>query len=262
MPESVIELEEVCFCRRERTILDGINWRVEPGQHWALLGANGSGKTSLLKILSGYEWPTFGQVTVQGQKFGRTNIPELRKTIGHVSSSLEHRLPGQDTAAEVVASGIDASLGLYRKMCKEDMDRATAALASLRAEGLAGQPYRTMSQGERQKVLIARGLISGPRLLILDEPCAGLDPAARGRFLKDVAYMASRPQSPCILFVTHHIEEIGPWVTHVLLLKNGKVLASGRPDEMITSERFSDLFDCRCLVQHIRGRRRLEIVES
>lgn len=259
--EAVIELEDVCFCRRERTILDGINWRVEAGQHWALLGANGSGKTTLLKILSGYEWPTFGQVTVQGRRFGRTNIPELRKTIGHVSSSLEHRLPAQDTAAQIVASGIDASLGLYRRMRQEDMDRARAALASLRAEDLASQTYQTLSQGEQQKVLIARGLISGPRLLILDEPGGGLDPAARGRFLKDVAFMAARPQSPCILYVTHHIEEIGPWVTHVMLLKAGKVLACGRPDEMLTSDMLSELFTCRCVVRQDERGRRLEMLE-
>jgi iron complex transport system ATP-binding protein len=261
MAEAVIELEDVCFCRKERTILDRINWRVEPGQHWALLGANGSGKTTLLKILSGYEWPTFGQVTVQGKRFGRTSIPDLRKTIGHVSSSLEHRLPGQDTAAQIVASGIDASLGLYRRMGKEDMERAVAALASLRAEGIASQSYQTLSQGEQQKVLIARGLISGPRLLILDEPCAGLDPAARGRFLKDVAFMAARPNSPCILYVTHHIEEIGPWITNVLLLKAGKVLDQGTPKEMLTSERLSALFDCRCAVRQNEKGRRLEILD-
>lgn len=259
MTDAVIELEDVCFCRKERTILDGISWRVEAGEHWALLGANGSGKTTLLKILSGYEWPTFGQVTVQGRRFGMTHIPELRKRIGHVSSSLEHRLPGRDTAAEVVASGIDASLGLYRRMGPADMDRARAALATLRAEALANQSYQTLSQGEQQKVLIARGLISGPRLLILDEPCAGLDPAARGRFLRDVAFLAERPEAPCILYVTHHIEEIGPWVTNVLLLKEGRVLAGGRPAEMLTSKMLSELFDCECEVRVEERGRRLEI---
>lgn len=246
MPEPVIELREVSFCRKERTILDGIDWRVEAGRHWALLGANGSGKTTLLKILTGYAWPTFGQVVVQGHTFGVCDLRLLRKTIGHVSSSLEHRLPGQDPAVEIVASGMEASLGLFGRMSQEDRQRSLAALAKLKAEKLADQPYGTLSQGEQQKVLIARGLVSEPKLLILDEPCAGLDPAARVRFLRDLQEMAARPDAPCILFVTHHIEEIGPWITDVLLLKNGRVLAAGSQEETITSELMTGLFDCQC----------------
>jgi iron complex transport system ATP-binding protein len=259
--KSVIQLEQVCFCRKNRTILDGIDWQVEPGQHWALLGANGSGKSTLLKILSGYEWPTFGQVTVQDQRFGATDIGKLRRTIGLVSSSLEHRLPGQDKAIEVVASGIDASLGLYRKMKPEEIERATAALAKLRAQDIAQQSYQTLSQGEQQKVLIARALVSGPMLLILDEPCSGLDPAARVRFLNDLGHMATRPDAPSILFVTHHIEEIGPWVTHVLLLKDGKVMARGTQQETITSENMTALLGCRCEAYFVPPRWQLLIDE-
>ncbi len=258
---AVIELEEICYCRKNRTILDGINWRVEPGRHWAILGANGSGKTTLLKILAGYEWPTFGQVTVQGQQFGATDIRKLRQTIGLVSASIEHRLPGQDKSIEVVASGIDASLGLYRKMTPDEMARAGAALGRLRAEGIAEQSYRTLSQGEQQKVLIARALVSGPKLLILDEPCAGLDPAARVRFLKDLEHMATRPDAPCMVFVTHHIEEIGPWITDVLLLRNGRILASGSQEETITSKNMTTLLGCQCQTYFVPPRWQLLIEE-
>lgn len=258
---SVIQLEQVCFCRKNRTILDGIDWRVEPGQHWALLGANGSGKSTLLKILSGYEWPTFGQVTVQDQRFGATDIGRLRRTIGLVSSSLEHRLPGQDKAIEVAASGIDASLGLYRKMKPQEMAQAKAALAKLKSEALGEQSYQTLSQGEQQKVLIARALVSNPKLLVLDEPCSGLDPAARVRFLRDLEHMATRPDAPSVLFVTHHIEEIGPWITHVLLLKDGKVMAQGTQQETITSENMTALLGCRCEAHFVGPRRQLRIDE-
>lgn len=261
MTKTVIELEGVCFCRKSRTILDGIDWRVEPGQHWALLGANGSGKSTLLKILSGYEWPTFGQVSVQDQRFGATDIGKLRRTIGLVSSSLEHRLPGHDQSIEIVASGIDASLGLYRTISPEEMERARAALTKLRAGEIAEQSYKTLSQGEQQKVLIARALVSGPKLLILDEPCAGLDPASRVRFLKDLEHMATRPDAPCILFVTHHIEEIGPWITHILLLKDGKVMARGTQEETITSENMTALLGCKCEAYFVPPRWQLLIEE-
>lgn len=259
--KSVIHLEKVCFCRKDRTILDRIDWRVEPGQHWALLGANGSGKSTLLKILTGYEWPTFGQVTVQDRRFGSTDIGKLRRTIGLVSSSLEYRLPDQDQAIEIVASGIDASLGLYRRMAPEEMEQSLAALAKLRAQDIARQSYRTLSQGEQQKVMIARALVGGATLLILDEPCAGLDPAARMRFLSDLSHMATRPDAPSILLVTHHIEEIGPWITHVLLLKDGKVMARGTPEQMITSQNMATLLGCRCRVDFIPPRWQLLIEE-
>jgi iron complex transport system ATP-binding protein len=259
--DTVIQLEEVCFCRKNRTILDGINWQVRAGEHWALLGANGSGKTTLLKILAGYEWPTFGRVCVRQQTFGATDIRKLRRTIGLVSSTLLQRLPAQDKAVDVVASGLDATLGLYRQPSREEMEQALSALARLRADALAEQSYQTLSQGEQQKVMIARALVCRPALLILDEPCSGLDPGARVRFLKDLEYMVSQPQAPSILFVTHHVEEIGPWITHVLLLKDGKVLAAGTQEETITSENMTALLGCRCEAYFVPPRWQLLIEE-
>ncbi|HOK67436.1 MAG TPA: ABC transporter ATP-binding protein [Anaerohalosphaeraceae bacterium] len=259
--DSVIQLEEVCFCRKNRTILDGISWQVQRGEHWALLGANGSGKTTLLKILAGYEWPTFGRVVVQQQTFGATDIRKLRRTIGLVSSTLQQRLPAQDKAIEVVASGLDATLGLYRRPSPEEMQQARTALSRLRAESIAEQSYQTLSQGEQQKVMIARALVCRPTLLILDEPCSGLDPAARVRFLKDIEYMVSQPDAPSILFVTHHIEEIGPWISHVLLLKDGKVLAAGTQEETITSENMAAMLGCRCEAYFVPPRWHLLIEE-
>ena len=248
MKKTVVELEGVCFCRKERQILSDVSWRIEPGQHWALLGANGSGKTTLLKILTGYEWPTFGAVRVLGQEFGICEIGKLRKLIGWVSSAMTQRLPMQDDAVEVVASGLDASVGLYRQITEAERDKAMAVLTRLRVDSIVSQKYGTLSQGEMQKVLIARALVSEPKLLILDEPCIGLDPAARRRFLKDLAVLAKTDGAPTMILVTHHVEEIDPWMQNVLLLKDGRVLAQGQPDEIITSDRMKELLECPCTV--------------
>ncbi len=248
MAEPVVELEGVCFCRKERTILSEVSWTIEAGRHWALLGANGSGKTSLLKILTGYAWPTFGSVRVLGERFGATDVPRLRQVIGWVSSAMTQRLGAQDSSIDVVASGLDASIGLYRHINDEEREKSLAVLAQLGAESVAGQKYGTLSQGEMQKVLIARALVCEPKLLILDEPCIGLDPAARERFLKDIAALAKSKNTPTIIYVTHHVEEIDPWIQHVLLLKDGKVLATGAPENIITSRQMSELFDFPCSV--------------
>lgn len=248
MTQPVVELEGVCFCRKERTILSDISWRIEAGRHWALLGANGSGKTTLLKILTGYEWPTFGSVRVLGERFGLCDIGRLRKLIGWVSNAMTQRLPMQDRAVDIVASGLDASIGLYRRITDEEYEKAMAVLKQLQVESVARQNYGTLSQGEVQKVLIARALVCDPKLLILDEPCIGLDPAARERFLKDLALLAKSDHAPTMILVTHHIEEIDPWIENVLLLKEGMIQVQGPPDEIITSRRMSELFDFPCSV--------------
>lgn len=248
MPDAVVELEKVCFCRKERQILSDISWRIEMGRHWALLGANGSGKTTLLKILTGYEWPTFGSVRVLGERFGLCDIGRLRKLIGWVSSAMTQRLPMQDRAIDVVASGLDASIGLYRHITDEEYNKAFTGLRQLGVESVACQTYGTLSQGEMQKVLIARALACDPKLLILDEPCIGLDPAARQSFLKDLAILAASEQTPTMILVTHHIEEIDPWIENVLLLKSGHIQAQGAPEDIITSEQMSTLFDSSCWV--------------
>jgi len=248
MTQPVVELEGVSFCRKERTILSDISWRIETGRHWALLGANGSGKTTLLKILTGYEWPTFGSVRVLGERFGLCDIGRLRKLIGWVSSAMTQRLPMQDRAMEVVASGLDASIGLYRHITDEEYNKSLLVLKQLQVESVARQHCGTLSQGEMQKVLIARALVCQPKLLILDEPCIGLDPAARQRFLTDLAGLAKSDQAPTMILVTHHIEEIDPWIENVLLLKDGKVQSQGSPDGIITSEQMSTLFDSSCWV--------------
>jgi iron complex transport system ATP-binding protein len=254
MKTAVIELENVCYVRQGHEILSGVDWRIEAGQHWALMGANGSGKTTLLKIITGYDWPTTGAVKVLGRQFGEINIPELRKHIGWVSAAIEQKLPVYDRAIDVVASGIDASLGLYRAFSKGEYGRAKKALKALKAEGLAQQRFETLSQGEQQKVLIARALVSRPKLLILDEPCVGLDPGARQRFLTDIGDMARLKNAPTIILVTHHIEEIGDWISQVMLLKAGSVMAEGSPKTVFNSKNLTQLFDFPCRAKYGAGK--------
>lgn len=255
----VLRLENIRFVRHNRAILEGVSWTVQTGEHWALLGANGSGKTSLLKIVTGYEWATEGTIDVLGNRFGETDVRALRRHVGWVSSSIEQCLPPYDSAVEIVLSGLDASLGLYRPFDNTEKTAALAALDSVGAGDLARARFGVLSQGEQQRVLIARALAAKPALLLLDEPCAGLDPAARHRFLADLAVLAASQQAPALVLVTHHIEEIGQWINRVLVLAKGTVLASGAPEQALTTEVLSRAFSAPCTVQSRKDGYRLEV---
>ena len=256
---TILRLENICFTRNHHEILADVTWHIRQGEHWALLGANGSGKTTLLKIVTGYEWATSGTVEVLGQRFGETNIRELRKRIGWVSSSIEYRLPATDRAIDVVMSGLDATLGLYRTFGDSEKDSAISALASLGGASLERKRFGVLSQGEQQRVLIARALVARPALLILDEPCAGLDPAARARFLNDIARLATAPDSPALILVTHHIEEIGPWINQILVLRHGMAIAQGEPEQTLTNDVLSDAFGIPCAIKRQKEKYRLDI---
>ncbi|WP_126428379.1 ABC transporter ATP-binding protein [Brevibacillus marinus] len=238
----IIDLKQVSWVR-DKTILRDITWQVAAGEHWSLVGLNGSGKTTLLNIINGYIWPTKGEVSVLGEKFGRCDLRELRKQIGWVSSSLQERLYGQQTAEEIVLSGKFASIGLYDHIAEEDREQAAELLASFGCAPLLQRPYETLSQGERQKVLIARALMAKPRLLILDEPCNGLDLIARENLLAMIGQIAARAESPTLLYVTHHIEEILPCFSHTLLLRRGEIYKAGSTQEVLTTSNLSQFFE-------------------
>lgn len=260
---EIIHVEGATMIRGEdRTILDGIDWIVSEGEHWALLGANGSGKTSLLKVICGYEWPTRGSVSVLGERYGETVLAEVRKRIGWVSSSLLTWIPDDTTGLAIALSGLEASVGLWREFSIRETDRAREALIEMGAEDIADKPYGVLSQGERQRALIARALINRPALIILDEPCAGLDPAAREHFLHDLERFARRKSAPTFIFVTHHVEEIPPFVTHALLLNKGRVLARGPLDRTMTDPLLSQTFGRPCAIHRRNGRFHLEIIND
>lgn len=257
--KTIIELENISVIRGRKKILSNIGWTVEPGQHWALIGANGSGKTMLLKIITGYEWPCSGEVRVLGQTFGQVNICQLRKHIGLVSSAIEQKISVKDRAIDIVVSGIEGWLGLYRSFTKAEYRRADRVLKMLNAEVASNQLFETLSQGEQQKVLIARALINRPKLLILDEPCVGLDPGARRRLLSDIGAMAELKTAPTIILVTHHIEEIDGWISNVMLLKSGRMMSQGAPKAVLNSKNLTELFNFPCQLKHTAGKWRLEM---
>ena len=244
----IIDLENITFIRESRKILDNVTWQIQPGAHTALLGANGSGKTTLIRILTGYEWPTDGEVTVLGKRFGSCCLPELRRHIGLVSSAIAPRFPAQADPLEIAASGVDAALGIFRAFTRSELARARTALEALNSGHLIGREYGTLSQGEQQRVQIARALVPRPALLALDEPCAGLDPAARAHFLDDLARLAHSESAPTLLLVTHHIDEIGPWIKRITMLKNGQIFQEGSRADMLCSSVLSAVFGCKCLV--------------
>jgi iron complex transport system ATP-binding protein len=235
--------------REEVDILRDVDWSIERGQHWAVLGPNGSGKTSLVRMLAGYQWPTEGTIEVLGEQFGRTDLRELRKRIGFASAAFgDWFSPGEDALSAVV-SGFEASVGLWKEPSPEEWAQAREALAALGGLHLAARRLGVLSQGERQRVLIARTLVHGPALLVLDEPCEGLDPLARDRLLRDLARLAARPMAPALVQVTHHVEEIGPWVTHALLLSEGRVVAQGPASEVLTAAQLGRAFGAPCVVE-------------
>ncbi len=235
MGYSMFEFEHVTLKRDNKTILSDINWVVNEKENWAILGLNGSGKTSLLQLLNGYLWPSSGKLQVLGHVFGQTSLPELRKSIGWVSNALGQQLKEYELSEQIVLSGKFASIGMYTKVTKAEIADAKQILTDCGGASLIGKAYSILSQGERQTVLIARALMAHPRLLILDEPCNGLDLFAKDRLLGRIKKIAERADSPTMLFVTHHTEEILPCFDNIILLRDGEITHCGKTEKLLTA---------------------------
>lgn len=238
----LLALDDLRIVRDAVTILDGVSWEIRPGEHWVILGPNGCGKTSLLKTLLGYLSPSAGRIRLLGREYGRADWRDLRPLIGIVTSALQASIPPAEPALETVISGRYAQLDLWAHPTAAERRDAARLLAQMDAGALADRPWLYLSQGERQRVLIARALMARPRLLILDEPCAGLDPVARAEFLEYLDLLGRRRRGPALLLVTHHIEEITPAFTHVLGLRAGRVVACGTVASVIRSRILRRIF--------------------
>ncbi|WP_314062809.1 ABC transporter ATP-binding protein [uncultured Vagococcus sp.] len=240
----MINFEEVSFIREgNNVILDTINWQVKPKENWAILGLNGSGKTTLLQLITGYLWPTKGGLTVLGQRFGQTSIPDLRKQIGWVSSALSYQMKGHFLAEDIVLSGKFATIGIHQIVTAEEQQAARELLATCGGQHLIGKRFDVMSQGQRQITLIARALMAKPPLLILDEPCNGLDLFAREQLLERIEAIANTPDAPNLLFVTHYTEELLPCFDQLMLLMEGKIFEQGQTVDLLTKDKLENFYD-------------------
>jgi iron complex transport system ATP-binding protein len=252
-----LELRDVSYVGDGKTILHSINWSVRPGEHWAILGPNGSGKTTLLNIACGYIWPNAGgEVYRQGRLL--TNLPELRKSIGWVTSTLTTQIPKREQVLRTVVSGKFAQIGLLEQFGgnagKRDYAAARRYLSEMGCDHLREQEFGVLSQGEQQKILIARARMTRPYLIFLDEPCAGMDPGARENFLATLRRVAKQAKIPALIYVTHHVEEILPLFKKTLVLKEGQVLHSGDTRRVLKPDILQELYGVSLSIIRKKGR--------
>lgn len=256
----IVKMENTTCIRDNHCILNNINWSIRPGEHWAIVGLNGSGKTTLLNMINGYIFPSKGEVSVLGKQFGKFDFREVRKSIGWVSSSLQDQLYVNEPAEKIVLTGKNATIVLYEKPNAEDFEKARFLLEQMGCAHLATKKYKSLSQGEKQKILIARGLMNSPQLLILDEPCTGLDIFSREQMLKTIEQLSIMDSAPTILYVTHRIEEILPVFTHTLLLRRGEVYFAGKTNDVLTAHILSGFFETQVAVKKKNQRVSMTIV--
>lgn len=240
------ELRDVSYRAGKKVILDRVSWSIRHGEHWAILGPNGAGKTTLLKLASGYLWPNAGGTIL---RFGEplVDLAQLRPSIGWVTHRLMELIPSREPSLDTVVSGRFGQFGLRRqflggRLTGELFDAARAQLLLLGCEELGGRQFGVLSQGEQQKILLARARMAEPLIIFLDEPCAGLDPGARERFLVALQSLAAAETNVSLVLVTHHLEEIMSAFTQLLVLNNGRVEAQGATSNLVTPTFIEELY--------------------
>ena len=256
---SIVSIEHLEVRRGKTRILQHITWQVLSGENWVILGANGSGKTTLLSCITGYVTPSAGRIQVLGKQYGKTDWRELRKEVGLVSSSVRQMIEDDQIGIEIVASGRRAEINSWHPVKGAERMEALHLLEQVECERLVDRPWGYLSQGERQRTLIGRALMARCKILILDEPCAGLDPVARERFLEFVGRLAGQRKTPNLVFVTHHVEEILPCFNKALLLRSGEILSQGSIADVITPKTMSAAFGKSIGVRKTNARFQLRI---
>jgi len=255
LSEIVLDCSHVTYVRDGRLILGGVNWQVESDQRWVILGPNGAGKTTLLQLATANEYPTTGQVTVLGSTLGKVDVFELRNRIGFASSASARRIPANETVRDAVLTAAYGVEGRWKEEYDDlDVRQAERILAEWHLAEFAGRSFGTLSDGERKRALIARAVMTDPELLLLDEPSASLDLGARERLLQLLSGYAQSPTSPAMVMVTHHVEEIPPGFTHVLLLRGGLIQAAGPIASTLTAENLEATFGMRFSLSVANGR--------
>ena len=254
-PDAVLQFIGVTVRRGSKTLLDKISWTVEEDERWAVLGPNGAGKTTLLQIAAATMHPSEGEAYVFGQRLGGVDVFELRPRIGLASAAIAQRIPNSELVIDVVVSAGYSVLGRWREAYgRLDVRRAGKLLERAGVGGLGERRYGTLSQGERQRVQIARALITDPELLLLDEPAAGMDLGGREDLLRRLTRLAADPDAPASVLVTHHVEELPPGISHVLLMREGAIVASGLARDVLTDTHLSDTFGLQLHVERRKAR--------
>jgi iron complex transport system ATP-binding protein len=254
-PDAVLQFVDVTVRRGPKKLLDRVSWTVEEDERWAVLGPNGAGKTTLIQIAAALMHPTDGAAYVFGERLGSVDMFELRPRIGLASASVAERIPHGERVLDVVVSASYAVLGRWREAYgRSDTRRAVKLLERVGMGALGERTFGTLSEGERQRVQIARALMTDPELLLLDEPAAGMDLGGREDLLRRLTRFAEDPDAPASVLVTHHVEELSPGISHLLLLRDGKVVASGLVRDVLTDVHLSATFGLALAVERRRGR--------
>ena len=252
---SALEFTDVVVRREGRNIIDHVTWEVADDQRWVILGPNGAGKTTLLQLADTLMHPTSGTVTVLGETLGRTDVFEVRPRIGFASTAMAKRIPRDETVLNTVLTAAYSVLGRWNENY-EDIDerRALRVLGDWRLAHLAERTFGTLSDGEQKRVQIARAVMTDPELLLLDEPTASLDLGSREELLALLSGYASSPTTPAMLMVTHHVEEIPVGFTHVMLIRDGAVVAAGPIADTLTAENLGETFGMPIVLTSDEGR--------
>jgi iron complex transport system ATP-binding protein len=254
-PTAPLRLRGIAIVRDGVTILDGIDWDIGPGQRWAVLGPNGSGKTTLLRVAGMRLLPTRGTVEVLGESYGRSDARAVRQRVAFVSQSILRGLRPTLATGDVVLTGRYAALETWWHHYEEqDRLRAQQLLEAAGLGEASERPFGVLSEGERQQVLLARALMGQPELLLLDEPAAGLDLGARERLVVYLSRLAADPETPPLVLVTHHVEELPAGITHVALLRAGRVVAAGPAGQVLTTAAVSSCFGLPITIERADGR--------
>ncbi len=239
---EVISIKNISVQRGGKQILKNINWTTHIGENWFLMGENGSGKTTLIEILVGYLWAQEGNVSIMGEKFGHTNLRDLRAKVGYVSSWIMKRIPNYVLVEDVIASGTDASIGSFREKPENLINAVKNKLEFFKCSELIGRKFGTLSSGQQLKCILARAMINEPKLLILDEPFSLLDVGSRIDMYEHITELSKNVSAPQIVMVTHHKEDIIPVFTHGIIIKNGKTGVQGFREDVLNPSVFAKMF--------------------
>jgi iron complex transport system ATP-binding protein len=255
MSSPVLEFSNVSVVRGGTRILDQVNWAVGADERWVVLGPNGAGKTTLLQIAAAAMHPTSGFATLLGERLGKSDVFEIKPRIGLASSAMAKRIPADEVVLDVVLTAAYAVTGRWNEVYEDvDVSRARRVLGEWKLSAFDDRRFGTLSDGEQKRVQIARAVMADPEVLLLDEPAASLDLGSREELLQLLGGFASNPKSPAMVMVTHHVEEIPPGFSHVLLLAGGAVTAAGPIGEVLTSDNLTATFGLPIDLTSVNGR--------